>query len=679
MVTWRKRFSAVHRTASGAAVALAVTLHSMAGALADPVAPLSELEFDVVVYGGTPGGIAAAVTAARLGHRTALVEYHAHLGGMAASGLGKSDVEHREAIGGLWREFVTRIHRHYVDTYGPGHPNAELCRDGYYYEPSVAEKTFEAMVADEPLITVFRRSRLGAARRNGNAVGAIAILDSSSGSESWLRGKAFIDASYEGDLAAAAGARYRLGRESRAEFNEIHAGVVYMDYETRTFLAGSTGAGDRRVPAYTYRLCLTKDPANSVPILRPPPGYDRQAYVGYLDDWRAGRFAPPREMRDGVGYYAPTFNTVVRALSMADLPNGKLDVNMNPRPLGFPFAEENYAYPEGDWIAREEIADRLRNLTLGLLWFLQTDAEIPEEHRALARQFHLARDEFTTNGNFPWQLYVREARRIVGEYTLSERDLTLAPELERTPIHYDAIAAGEYPIDSFPVRKREAGHNVALEGYILMLDRFTRPYQIPYRIIVPERVDGLLVPVAASTTHVAFSSIRLEPTWMALGQAAATAAHLSIRGGIAAREIDTNQLQRALLAQGQVLTYFEDIDRRDPAFTAMQYFGTKGFFTNYQADSSAPLDHITAAGWLALALGRELPTASSAKTLTAVAWGQMAKDAGLAAPPARSETGAVTRGEFCRWLFEELPASPETAFRATSSPRRTVTSSMSRP
>jgi hypothetical protein len=654
MVIWRRGIPAVHRVARVAAVALAVSLHSLAGALADPVVTLSELEFDVVVYGGTPGGIAAAVTAARLGHTTALVEYHAHLGGMAASGLGKSDVEHREAIGGLWREFVTRIHRHYVDTYGPEHPNVELCRDGYYYEPSVAEKTFDVMVAEEPLITVFRRARLGAARRNGNVVGAIAILDSSNGNERWLRGKAFIDASYEGDLAAAAGAKYRLGRESRAEFNELHAGVVYMDYETRAFLAGSTGEGDRRVPAYTYRLCLTKDPANAAPILRPPPGYDRQAYIGYLDDWRAGRFAPPRETRDGVGYYAPTFNTVVRALSMADLPNGKLDVNMNPRPLGFPFAEENYAYPEGDWIAREEIADRLRNLTLGLLWFLQTDAEIPKEHRALARQFHLAKDEFTTSGNFPWQLYVREARRIIGEYTLSERDLTLAPESERTPIHSDAIAAGEYPIDSFPVRKREAGRDVALEGYILMLDRFTRPYQIPYRIIVPERVDGLLVPVAASTTHVAFSSIRLEPTWMALGQAAATAADLSIQGGIPARAIDTNQLQRALLAQGQVLTYFEDIDRSDPAFAAMQYFGTKGFFINYRADSKAPLDPVTAARWLALVLDRELPTPSTAEWLTPVAWTQMAKDAGFESPSVPSETCAVTRGEFCLWLFDEL-------------------------
>lgn len=592
-------------------------------------------DFDVVVIGGTPGGVAAAVTAARHGRSVALVEYHAHLGGMAASGLGKSDVETKEAIGGLWREFVDRVRDHYVRIYGAEHENVKLCRDGYYYEPSVAEKIFDTLVAEQSRIRVFRRHRLDTTTREGARVATARIVDRANGAARELRGGVFIDATYEGDLLAAAGAAYRVGREARADFNELHAGVVYQDYETRRFLPGTTGEGDKRVPAYTYRLCLTKDPANSVPLTAPPPGYDRARFTGYLDDWRAGRFAPPKVMKDGVGYYAPTFGTVVRALSMADIPNGKLDVNMNPRPLGFPFTEENYAYPEAGWPEREKISERLRNLTLGLLWFLQNDPEIPTEHRALAKQFNLPRDEFTDNGHFPWQLYVREARRLIGEYTLSENDLITGPALGRARVHADSIAAGEYPIDSFPVRKREPGHDVALEGYILMLEKYTQPYQIPYRVMVPRDIDGLLVPVAASTTHIAFSSIRLEPTWMALGQAAATAAHLALRDRVAPRRVNLPALQRELLRAGQVVTFFKDIDRAAPDYAALQFLGTQGFFPDYLARARDPLTAETASNWLARPIATSLAPADRARLQ------HLARD-------------GVTRGEFCRQLYSAL-------------------------
>jgi len=611
-------------------------------------------DFDVVVIGGTPGGVAAAVTAARHGRSVALVEYHAHLGGMAASGLGKSDVETKEAIGGLWREFVDRVRDHYVRTYGAEHENVKLCRDGYYYEPSVAEKVFDTLVAEQSRIRVFRRHRLDTATRDGARLATARIIDRANGAARELHGGVFIDATYEGDLLAAAGAAYRVGREARAEFNELHAGVVYQDYETRRFLPGTTGEGDKRVPAYTYRLCLTKDPANSVPLTAPPPGYDRARFTGYLDDWRAGRFAPPKVMKDGIGYYAPTFGTVVRALSMADIPNGKLDVNMNPRPLGFPFTEENYAYPEAGWPEREKISERLRNLTLGLLWFLQNDPEIPAEHRALAKQFNLPRDEFTDNGHFPWQLYVREARRLIGEYTLSENDLITGPALGRTRLHADSIASGEYPIDSFPVRKREPGHEVALEGYILMLEKYTQPYQIPYRIMVPRDIDGLLVPVAASTTHIAFSSIRLEPTWMALGQAAATAAHLALRDRVAPRRVNMPALQRELLRAGQVVTFFKDIDRASPDYAALQFFGTKGFFPGYHARAGEPVTRATARDWLTRALG------AGGGELSALvpAAGDFTSDdlrtvaqAGRWPVVAAGGATTITRGEFCRALY----------------------------
>lgn len=636
---------------------LAIAYRAVALAVLFLISPVYADEFDIVVVGGTPGGIAAAVTAARQGRSVALLEYHAHLGGMAASGLGKSDVETKEAIGGLWREFVGRVSEHYVRTYGPDHENVKLCRDGYYYEPSVAEKIFDSMVAEQPKVRVFRRHRLDGAVRIGNRLVGLFAKDRDSGVRREFRAGVFIDATYEGDLAAAAGAVFRLGREGRADFNELHAGVVYMDYETRTFLPGTTGEGDRRLPAFTYRLCLTKDEANSHRLMVPPPNYDRSRYVGYLDDWKAGRFAPPKQLKEGIGYYAPTFGTVVRALSMADIPNGKLDVNINPRPLGFPFTEENYDYPEADWTKREEISERIRNLTLGLIWFLQNDAAIPAEHRQLARQFNFPKDEFADNRNFPWQLYVREARRIVGEYTLTENDLIVGPALGRTRIHADSVAAGEYPIDSFPVRKREPGHDIALEGYILMLEKYTQPYHIPYRIMVPKDVDGLLVPVAASTTHIAFSSIRLEPTWMALGQAAAMAAHLALRDGVQPRQVAVEGLQRALLRGGQVLTFFKDIERASPDYPALQYFGTKGFFPDYHAQARQPVSRATAREWLALALGsRAAPLAALINGDGNVTPRELRAIAAQAKWPASEALGGtdslVARGEFCRVLYE---------------------------
>jgi hypothetical protein len=426
-----------------------------------------------------------------------------------------------------------------------------------------------------------------------------------------------------------------------------------MDYETKAFRPGTTGDGDKKIQAYTYRLCLTDDPANSYAIKEPPPGYDRNTYTGYIDDWKAGRMGPPKTFKEGVGYYPPTYNTVVRALSIAAIPNHKYDVNINPRPLGFPFGGENYDYPDGSYKRRDEIAARHRNLTLGLLYFLQNDPEVPPEQRQLARRYQLPKDEFTDTNHFPWQLYVREARRLVGVTTLSEHDLFLGPELGRTRLHTDSIAAGEYPIDSFPVRKREPGHDVALEGYVLMMDRMTHPYQIPYGIIVPKTMDGLLVPVAASTTHIAFGSIRLEPTWMTLGQAAGVAAHFAIRDNVPIRSIPVDALQRELIREGQVLTYFKDIDRSDPAYAGLQYFGTKGFFHDYMARSRDKLDRATAREWLGLIAPRAagMQAASSA---SGDFTGSDLKSALAALGAVTSEKiadGPLTRGEVCRILY----------------------------
>ena len=508
---------------------------------------------NVVVLGATPGGIAAAVTAARLGHSVLLVEYRRHIGGMAASGLGKSDIEHRELVGGLFREFTERVLAVYVSRYGADSDNVRLCDDGYYYEPSVAESVFRGMVGEQPGIELRLGARLATVERSGSAVTAIEIVDRSTGRPAAIHGRQFVDATYEGDLYAAVGAAFRLGREARDEFREPHAGVVYYDYQEGRFLPGTTGAADHRLPAYTYRLCLTTDPANAHRLTEPPPGYDRGEYVGYFDDLAAGRLSGPKTLKPGRGYNPAHFDTLVRALSVTEIPNRKTDVNINPRPLGFPFPEENRGYIEGDDATRQRIRRRHRDLSLGLLWFLQHDEQAPAEHRRIANGYHLPRDEFTDNGHFPFQLYVREGRRLVGEYTLTEHDMTTGARR-----HEDAIAVGEFPIDSFPCRKRQPGDTQVLEGYLGMLDALTQPYEIPYRIMIPVEVENLIVPVAASTTHVAYSSIRMEPTWMALGQAAGAAAHLALRHNVTPRQVPAGELQRLLAAQGQIVSIPDD-------------------------------------------------------------------------------------------------------------------------
>ena len=268
---------------------------------------------------------------------------------------------------------------------------------------------------------------------------------------------------------------------------------------------------------------------------------------------KAGRLSAPRHLVDGRGYNSKHFDTLVRALSVTELPNSKVDANINPRPLAFPFPEENVGYVEADWTGRERICRRHRELTLGLLFFLQNDPAIPATQRAIAQGYHLPLDEFVDNKHFPFQLYVREARRLRGCYTLTEHDIAQT-ERQLSPRWFDdTVAVGEFPLDSFPTRKRRPGDDRVLEGYLCMLDHITRPYQIPYRVMIPESLDGMIVPVAASATHIAYSSIRMEPTWMAMGQAAGTAAHLALEFGCALRAVPIASLQELLRESGQVL------------------------------------------------------------------------------------------------------------------------------
>ena len=512
-----------------------------------------ELKVDVVVYGGTPAGVMAALAAARMGHKVALLDTHAHFGGMAASGLGKSDIEKRAYIGGCFTEFTNGVLAYYQRKYGCQSTEVQSCKEGYYYEPHVAETVFESMIAQEQGIESFKRHRLTNAQVDGGAITAITVLDMESDIEGIIHGQIFIDAGYEGDLYAAAGAEFRLGRESRDEYDESLAGYIYYDYENGAMLPGSTGAADDGLPAWTYRLFLSMTDEKAVPLVQPPKDYTRSVYTPYFDDLEAGLLSAPKVMHAARGYYPDHFDTLVRALSVTPMAGGKADVNINPRPLAFPFPEENKGYLEGNWDTRMSIEEKHRNLCLGLLWFLQHDEEVPVAHRSMARQFNLPVDEFQDNGHFPWQLYIREARRLKGCYTITQHDVSTTSGSIEPMQHEDVIAMGEFPIDSFPVHKKQVGDSVVLEGYLGMLGHLTKPYAIPYRAMVPIEVDGLIVPGALSASHVAYSSVRMEPTWMALGYAAGMAAHEAIKSNCPPRAVPVDSLRDNLRQHGQVV------------------------------------------------------------------------------------------------------------------------------
>jgi hypothetical protein len=553
---------------------------------------------DIAVVGGTPAGIMAAIAAARMGSKVILTEYHSHLGGMTTSGLGKSDIENKEAIAGLFKEFTEKVLQYYTEKYGENSDNVKLCKEGYYYEPSVAELVFNQMIAAEKNIKLLFNYQLEEAELESGKITKLGFKDRKTGENKLLKAEVFVDATYEGDVFALAGASYRLGREGKEEFGEKHAGHIFFDFNEKRFLEGGTGEGDDRLPAYTYRLCMTDDPENSYVISEPPSGYDRNNYIAYFKDLEEGRLSAPKVFKEGHGYYADHFDTMVRVFSFTEIPNNKYDVNINPRPLGFPFVGENYAYPESNWENREKIFQKHRELTLGLIYFVQNDPEILEEQRNLAMKYHLPKDEFTDNDHFPWQFYIREARRLEGKYTLTENDVTLQGDAQRTTVFEDTIITGEFPIDSFPVSKIPSKNNKVLEGYIGMYE--ISPYQIPYRILVPEKVLGLIVPVAASTTHVAYSTVRMEPLWMGIGQVAGIAAHLSRKLNVEIKDVPVLQLQDILIKNRQILTYFKDIDRSDKAFDAVQFWGTKGFFDSYFARTKEKLSFRDFQLWLSI-------------------------------------------------------------------------------
>ncbi len=504
------------------------------------VAESETFSHDVVVYGLTSSGVMAAVQAERMGKSVVLVGPETHLGGLSSGGLGATDIGNKVAIGGLSREFYQRLGKHYGQ------------EEAWTFEPHVAEQLFEEFIREHG-IEVHRGEWLD--RSPGKGVtkrkGQIASITTLSGKT--YRGKMFIDATYEGDLMAAAGVSYTYGREANAEYGETLNGVQTKSAKYHQFAKpvdpyvnkgdpssgllpgvmqgkpGEEGAADKRIQAYCFRMCLTDVPENRVPFPK-PEHYNPQRYELLLRTAQTGANQHP------AGYFTTT-----------RMPHGKTDTN-NSGPVSTDNIGMNYDYPEANYERRREIVREHENYQQGLMWFLANDPRVPEELRKHVSEWGLAKDEFTDNGHWPHQLYIREARRMVGEYVMTQNDC----QGKRVP--ENSIGMGAYTMDSHHVQRYvdQSGH-VRNEGDV-QVGGFG-PYPIAYGSIVPkhDECENLLVPVCLSATHIAFGSIRMEPVFMVLGQSAATAASLAIDDGVGVQEVEYEKLRGKLLEEGQVL------------------------------------------------------------------------------------------------------------------------------
>ncbi len=582
---------------------------------------------EVVVYGATPGGIAAAVAAAKAGRSVHLVEPTARIGGMLTHGLSNADFRSFEALSGFFLEFSRRVEAYYVGKYGAGSPQAAACFRGTHGDPSVNLEVLETMLAELPKIRVWRRHSLVRVERSDFNRGRrrlhAAVFKADAGAEERMVGRIFIDATYEGDLMAAAGELYHVGRESRAQYGEPLAG-------------NARGDADGQVQGYNFRLVMTTREDNRLmPVA--PAGYRREEFVGVLPYFTEGRLKK---------VFSSGTDGIYRT-HLPLLPNEKADVNDTPRgPVRLSLPDLNDGYPEGDAATRTRIVREHYNHNIGLLYFLQNDAAVPEAIRADARRWGLCKDEFFETGGVPPMLYVREARRLVGQHVFTAADTTQAPGDARTRLRTDSIAIGDYVHNCHGTGRTGTRFDGEHDGEFY-LD--VRPYQVAYGTIVPSRTENLLVPVACSASHFGFGALRLEPIWASLGQAAGWAAHLALQTTRPVQEVDVPALQSLLHTDRSATLYVADVPPDAPDFSAVQWWGGRGGFHGLapagQPAPAALVGQYTAAfpGHLAqldLPLTPEL----------VAAWTKLLP-AGVSAPAA-----AATRGEWLRLVFFNVRA-----------------------
>lgn len=507
-------------------VATAASLSPLANVVAaEPTAA------DVFVYGSTPGGIAAAIEAARRGCRVILACPKQHPGGMAASGLCTTDAVRRHLFGGFVLEFVTAVKTHYQRTLGEKSPDWPLIKDGWYYEPSVAQKVFKDLLAKEERLTYLPAHDLITSRVENGFIQEVTLEDAA-GKRANLTAKTFIDGTYEGDLAAAAKVPYRVGREARAEHNESLAGVHYMNFRTgKQIITADTGEASPAIQAFCARCVFTEDEKRRRPIDKPAT-YDEHLpdFEPLLEDFRTQR--------------------VTRWVSGAKLPGRKIEMNGHIEwrtSLNCPGV--SWSWPEAERKHRARLHQFHIDHAAGMLWFLQNDQRVPAEIRKQVASYGLHEQEFVSSGGWPWQIYVRQGRRIIGRELITQHNFTRDARTGRTPTVPHPIALGEHSFDVHPCHDRRFAVDGFLEGVLWYPKKDAgpaQPGQIPWGALLPKNIDNLLVPVALSCTHVAMSVLRMEPVWMTTGQLAGLAAATAREKNVAVASLDPDPLPRQL-------------------------------------------------------------------------------------------------------------------------------------
>ena len=532
-------------------------------------------EYDVLVYGATPAGISAAIAAASDGDRVLLVEPTRRIGGMLTNGLSHSDFHSFEALSGAFLKFTQRVQAQYEQTL---QAEAEkVCFRGTHGEPKMNLLVFESMLAENPSITLQKGWELEGARMSDGGpasgmrtLGSVLFFDMATGRRQSMSAAYYIDATYEGDLMAAAGVAYRVGREAKADYGESLA----------------PAEPDTQLQGYNFRLCMTKEPANRV-LPAKPQGYDRKKFEGVLPLLSKGTIT---------SLFGMTRSHIFKA-QLPPLPNAKYDINdqsLGPVRLSLPGRNEEW--PDGNAgplirggispgistppfsrlalsQARQRIFSEHLLWSVGLLYFLQNDEAVPEKIKTEAREWGLCKDEFTTSNHLPEQLYVREARRMAGKHVFTEKDSAHADGDARAVLDRTAIAIGDYGPNC---------HGTAHEGSLFggrhtgEFYKPTAPYQVPYGVLVPKDVDNLLVAGAVSSSHVGFCSLRLEPIWMSLGEAAGQAVVVAHKNHRGVQDVDVAKLQAQLHKAGAATIYVSDVRPNDVDFAMVQWWGTAG-------------------------------------------------------------------------------------------------------
>lgn len=533
-------------------------------------AQVTTQKFEVVVVSGSSAGVGAALAAGRMGVTVALIEDTPVLGGMLSNGISNIDAYSLESLSGVFEEFRQRVKEYYRPVMSsdpifgtrmalPRHFDgmsraANDPDEGGRWEPHVADKIFKEMVAAVPNIKVFYDRYASGVVKQGHRVAGVVTERSKekhaygspeAGSRQVFLAEVVIDASHEADVAAWAGVPYRVGREARSPL-EPHAGQIFFFNNTSEIMEGSSGRQDNAIVSYGLRLNIKNyglPDSRSHLLASPPPGYHKSHYEPSAYSGRPG------------------------------MPNQKAEMNVHP--IGNEMQEVNWVWPDASREERLRLYEAYKNHALGFLYYLQ--------HEKGLTHLGLPRDEFTDNGNLPYRIFVREARRIVGEATVTEADINpfikgrgLLPPLQET-----SIAVGHYPIDVKPMKRKVDLSTPDKGDGDFFLVNATTAFQVPYGAIVPRDIEGLLVPAALSATHVAFSAVRMDPTWTVLGQAAGVAAALSAQKKIPARSLPLDQIQRELLRQKCRLMFYWDLPLNHPTFAAVQWLSVQNAASGY--------------------------------------------------------------------------------------------------